>query len=626
MANIDPVVQFHDAVRRGNLTAVAAALTGGIDADARHPDTQFTPLMEAARSHDAPIEMVELLLKHGADPNGIALEEPPARPAVAADQLKRMLEDENCLFDEDSRARMQEIATQMSSWPAEPLVYTVLSVALSSGNLEKVRRILDAGADVTRESNKGYDALMNVLHGRDLVRDAQLIPLIRLLIERGAPLNTVSRYSESALGVASNIGRFDVVKLLLDAGADPAPLGWTPLMHAIACGTLADVAKELAYSPDLSAIDLWERTPFLLSLQTRDIAKAELLFRAKSDPAARGRCGKTPLMYPVAVDDPAMLHWLLKQGFDPDAADQFGSTALTEAVERGKPECVHFLVNAGANLNGTKYDEPLIKLATNLEVVRFLHERGADLNDVSAEMRAAMRKQSFDGPIQSTAADYATAKHRSFGKSNPERMNFPFWQAMVRSGAIAWDARKQFDPDEEAYNYPGAVWCFRRFGQSITELPDGRLIEIAGEHEDHYDPDFCIYNDVVVHHGDGTFDIYGYPEDVFQPTDFHTATLVGEHIYIIGSLGYYGARQPGYTPVYRLDTRRFTMERMATSGAMPGWIYDHKAMLEHGRLRVQGGKVVVKGEKEQHLANGKVYLLDLATLVWSESESIPLSR
>ena len=35
-------------------------------------------------------------------------------------------------------------------------------------------------------------------------------------------------------------------------------------------------------------------------------------------------------------------------------------------------------------------------------------------------------------------------------------------------------------------------------GRSTVWLPDGRVVLIAGEHEDSYDPDFCIYNDVVV--------------------------------------------------------------------------------------------------------------------------------
>jgi len=27
-----------------------------------------------------------------------------------------------------------------------------------------------------------------------------------------------------------------------------------------------------------------------------------------------------------------------------------------------------------------------------------------------------------------------------------------------------------------------------------NQLPDGRLVSVGGEHEDYYDPDFCIYN------------------------------------------------------------------------------------------------------------------------------------
>ncbi len=43
----------------------------------------------------------------------------------------------------------------------------------------------------------------------------------------------------------------------------------------------------------------------------------------------------------------------------------------------------------------------------------------------------------------------------------------------------------------------GKTWrWFERFGQSKTITLDGRTIHIGGEHEDHYDPDFFIYNGV----------------------------------------------------------------------------------------------------------------------------------
>ena len=74
------------------------------------------------------------------------------------------------------------------------------------------------------------------------------------------------------------------------------------------------------------------------------------------------------------------------------------------------------------------------------------------------------------------------------------------------------------------------MWCANRFGQSLTRLPVGRAIQFGGEHEDSYDQDFCIYSDVFVHHPDVRVDVYGYPDDVFPPTDFHTATMIGDSI------------------------------------------------------------------------------------------------
>src|SRR5260370_15017855 len=121
-----------------------------------------------------------------------------------------------------------------------------------------------------------------------------------------------------------------------------------------------------------------------------------------------------------------------------------------------------------------------------------------------------------------------------FGKSNPERMNNPVWEWLIRSTMNAWSANEQFNGPSAMDAGPG--WCFDLFGQSSTELADGRIVLIAGEHEDYYDTDFYIYNDVVVRHPDGGIDIFGYPRDVFPPTDFHTATLIRNRFIVIVSL------------------------------------------------------------------------------------------
>ncbi len=148
----------------------------------------------------------------------------------------------------------------------------------------------------------------------------------------------------------------------------------------------------------------------------------------------------------------------------------------------------------------------------------------------------------------------------------------------------------------------GPCWCFDRFGQSSTVLADGRTVLIAGEHEDHYDPDFYIYNDVVVVHPDGGIEIFGYPREIFPPTDFHSATLVGKNIVIIGNLGYPHDRRPATTPVFLLDIETLAISAVQTCGTPPGWIHEHEACLsDHGAAIVIQRGVLDRGDPDTSL-------------------------
>jgi len=310
-----------------------------------------------------------------------------------------------------------------------------------------------------------------------------------------------------------------------------------------------------------------------------------------------------------------MVQWLLSLGFDPNEVSESGWTALFEAASAGDADCVRMLLDAGADVHFTSIGSSAIGSASTLAVVRVLVGAGAVLDDLNREMRMAMTRLPLDGKLTCSPEHYRSAKHRIFGTTNPERMNFPFWKAMVACGGGGYRAKSHFAPEEKLTE---AVWCYDRYGKSITELPDGRIIEIGGEHEDYYDPDFCIYNDVVVHRGDGTFDIYGYPEAVFPPTDFHSATLVGDSIYIIGRLGYQGQRQFGTTPVYRLDIHTLAIETVETSGELPGWIYRHRAKVVERGIEVWGGELSTwVGDEERYEDNTNIHVLNPITGLWS---------
>ena len=229
-----------------------------------------------------------------------------------------------------------------------------------------------------------------------------------------------------------------------------------------------------------------------------------------------------------------------------------------------------------------------------------------------------------------------------FGNANPERMQLAFWEWMIRGddlppgegqgrlAKLGWIMREGilksvYGPyrARDLFKVPlnrddGPIWTFERMGRSRTDLPDGRVVCVAGEHEDYYDPDFCIYNDVVVFSPSGQIEIYGYPREVFPPTDFHTATLRGDKIIIIGCMGYQRNRRPGHTPVYLLDLSSYRITNIETLGESPGWISRHSAEFDQDQgINIRGGEIVEERKGEQCFRrNIEDYALDVRTWVW----------
>jgi ankyrin repeat protein len=489
---------------------------------------------------------------------------------------------------------------------------SAMSVALGGGDPAKVQALVDAGASVHSVAGSSAGILLAV-YGRDLRRDPRLLDLLRLLIAQRVDLDHESEYRETALRVLSRLGRFDAVKLLLDAGANDGQLRWTALHHAVALGNVDDVRREVDAGADLEAREWWERTPFLLAISAGHRAAAELLRERGADTAAVARCAKPALFHAIEIHDIGMLEWLLSIGADPAKPDEFGCTPLIHACELDDADAVRTLLARAVDIHA-KAAYTALESAQSVTVARMLLKAGADPAQITNDTKrlfVGLPARPSVHLVDASDEDFRRGAAPRFGEANPQEMHEPFWLAMIRAGVNAYSAVHEAYEQVE-FEHP--VWCADRFGQSFTLLPDGRIIQIAGEHEDSYDPDFCIYNDVFVHHN-GSTRIFGYPKDVFPPTDFHTATLIGRSIWIIGSLGYLDSRQYGTTPVFTLDTETFRIARVLTTGEGPGWIYRHRADLAPGGEIVVGGGVVAAGV-QQHEENSRQFALDTAARRW----------
>lgn len=228
-------------------------------------------------------------------------------------------------------------------------------------------------------------------------------------------------------------------------------------------------------------------------------------------------------------------------------------------------------------------------------------------------------------PAEITLADYMQWRAPRFGTQNPERMDNPVWDWRIRANLDAEFGDMIFLGRET--DDSGPAWCFARMGQSRTDLPDGRSVWVAGEYEDGYHPQFCIYNDVVVRGPDGSVQIYGYPEDIFPPTDFHTATLIGNTIILIGTVGYHSDSPPKNTQVLRLELDSWRISRIETTGTSPGLLSDHTAaLMEDGQgILISDGEIKRPGLPDR-IENLDEWRLDTRSWTWSRLSHKPWTR
>ncbi len=85
--------------------------------------------------------------------------------------------------------------------------------AIDAGDVERLRALLDAGAEVDALDSYGQTGLMRAaVRGR--------ADVVRLLVSQGAMLDHTAKHRLSALMLAVLYGHVEIVRLLVQAGAD----------------------------------------------------------------------------------------------------------------------------------------------------------------------------------------------------------------------------------------------------------------------------------------------------------------------------------------------------------------------------------------------------------------------
>ena len=441
---------------------------------------------------------------------------------------------------------------------------------------------------------------------------------VKALVEAGANPNDVSILKDTALEAARYHGHDEVFDYLMHNGADGEKDGFSKLHQAVRYGDLTTV------EPLIGSFDiLWQGFAKTSVLHEAVISgKVDVVEVLLDEVSSEGRLEEEEVLHccslAVSTGNTEVLLPFLNRGVKADVG-------LDATLEKYDTRLLKALIAHGADVHEISdinlyHDDPLRIRGANgepaiTEYVRALLDAGWVVDDLDEFERDQIRfvteahlipKQDIHAPSFLDSSAWRS------GKENPEEQTSPYHLEMLRTGESSFMARRRMK------GLPKGAWTAMRFGQTTTRLPDGRWVQIGGEHEDFYDPDFAIFSDVVVHGRDVEPCVFFYPNDVFPPTDFHSATLDGQTIWIIGGLGYQGSRQEGVTPVYKLNLEDFSISKVETSGQVPGWINRHRAKLTENGIVVTGGKL-----EPGHRDNKRTFLLNTETLCWSE---IPSSR
>ncbi|MCP4132468.1 MAG: hypothetical protein GY754_15960 [bacterium] len=197
--------------------------------------------------------------------------------------------------------------------------------------MQNITYLIQKGANVNLKDRGGNTALLYVCQ-----RISSATPdFVRKMLQRGARVNERNRKGETALMYAVRNGLTQVIRMLIDKGANPA------IKDSSGNTAMTYVGKTSTYSYKRAAGDSWRDTDFKVIIK--------LLKNKGAKVNVPNKTGSTELHYAVQKNRPHIVRELTAVGANPNMKDSKGNITLHYGVEY---EYINDpLLEAGANPN-----------------------------------------------------------------------------------------------------------------------------------------------------------------------------------------------------------------------------------------------------------------------------------
>tara|TARA_B100001559_G_scaffold290564_1_gene269671 strand:- start:272 stop:1510 length:1239 start_codon:yes stop_codon:yes gene_type:complete len=302
------------------------------------------------------------------------------------------------------------ITTLLLAGCGNPELDDELRAAAGNGNIEDVKKLLDAGANVNAKGEDKY-----VFDGTPLnnASEAGHDEIVKLLISKGANLNANNiGYTPLHAAILTNYGNGPhktTVEILIESGAninEKTKNGFTPLDWAIFAERRKKLSNEISKLLLSKGAKSGAKTSLLVATTLGDVQSIKELIDGGADINKPTSDGKTLLHVAASYGHKNAVELLLDNGSRINATNEEGNTPLFKAVAGRSKKTIELLIAKGADINtdtglhrlahvyssrNLSEDEQKQKRereAERIEIAKLLISKGVDVNSIVSGVTA----------------------------------------------------------------------------------------------------------------------------------------------------------------------------------------------------------------------------------------------